>query len=240
MKKIIDGVTYNTDTSTVVGRKTWEDEGHFSGRPSTGVGTLYQTRGGAFFVDEEETRTVWNARTGDREERVEHNFLPLDAEHAQKWLLEGETEVVFNPFEDPPEAEAEAEPGATIYVRVPAALKRQVDDQAKSEKVSGNVWAMRCIERCLAHNEPSIHDDLDLFAAWHIATTDTASGCDWSLEKALGALGAVANLLRNRLEDKYGKRFDDGSLLALEHHEYQDLLRSYQPYEESRRIEESE
>ena len=51
--------------------------------------------------------------------------------------------------EDPPEAEAEAEAGATIYIRVPAALKRRVDEAAKAEGVSGNLWAMRCIERCL-------------------------------------------------------------------------------------------
>ena len=35
-------------------------------------------------------------------------------------MLEGDVEVFNNPFEDPPEATAEAEPGATIYVRVPA------------------------------------------------------------------------------------------------------------------------
>jgi hypothetical protein len=28
-----------------------------------------------------------------------------------------------------------------------------VDDAAKSEGVSGNVWAMRCIERCLSFAE---------------------------------------------------------------------------------------
>lgn len=33
---------------------------------------------------------------------------------------------------------------------MPVALKRRVDEAASGAKVSGNVWAMRCIERRLA------------------------------------------------------------------------------------------
>jgi hypothetical protein len=32
---------------------------------------------------------------------------------------------------------------------MPAALKRNVDEVVKEARVSGNVWAMRCIEQCL-------------------------------------------------------------------------------------------
>jgi hypothetical protein len=64
-------------------------------------------------------------------------------------MLEGEVHVFRNPFEDPPEAAAEAEPGATIYTRVPATLKRAADAAAREQNLSGNAWAMRCIERCL-------------------------------------------------------------------------------------------
>jgi len=49
-----------------------------------------------------------------------------------------------------PEAAAEAEPGATIYLRVPATLKHRVDTAASDAGMSSNAWVMRCIEGCLA------------------------------------------------------------------------------------------
>lgn len=64
--------------------------------------------------------------------------------------MTGEVEVFSNPFEAPPEATAEPEPGATIYIRVPMALKKSVDEAARAANVSSNVWAMRCLEKCLA------------------------------------------------------------------------------------------
>lgn len=144
MKRIIDGMTYNTDTSTRIAEAKWEhdDEIH--------TGVLYQTLGGAFFVDDEIAKQVWNQHDEQHEERVEHTFEPMSQEDAHKWMLDGEVEVFNNPFDDPPEATAEAEPGATIYIRAPASLKRRVDDAARASKVSGNVWAMRCVEQCLA------------------------------------------------------------------------------------------
>jgi hypothetical protein len=38
----------------------------------------------------------------------------MSPEEAHKWMMNGDIEVFHNPFEDPPEATAEAEPGATI------------------------------------------------------------------------------------------------------------------------------
>jgi hypothetical protein len=143
MKRIVSGITYNTDTSTRLAESRWEsDDGDV-------FGTLYQTRGGAFFVDQEITRKVWNEDERKHQREVAHSFEPLSPEDAHKWLMEGDVEVFRNPFDDPPEATAEAEPGATIYIRVPASLKRSVDDAAKRDKVSGNIWAMRCIEKCI-------------------------------------------------------------------------------------------
>jgi hypothetical protein len=144
MKKIVNGVTYNTQTSTALARSTWEPEQH-----TTVQGTLYQTRGGAFFVDERSIRSIWNELAGEEEEKVSNSFIPMSAEQAQKWMMEGEVEVFSNPFEDPPEAVAERDAGATIYIRVPAALKKQVDEAAATVNMSANVWAMRCLENCL-------------------------------------------------------------------------------------------
>jgi predicted HicB family RNase H-like nuclease len=152
MKRIVNGVTYNTATSTRLAECRWsrDDDEIF--------GTLYQTRGGAFFADEEITRQIWNEDERTHQREMRHSFEPLSPEGAHKWLLDGDVEIFSNPFDDPPEATAEAESGATIYIRVPASLKRAVDDAAKAAKVSGNVWAMRCLEKCL--EATSVPDEL--------------------------------------------------------------------------------
>jgi hypothetical protein len=148
MKRIVNAVTYNTETSSVLARHEWEDPG-YDGLAVTGSGTLYQTRGGAFFVHTEKTVIEWDEIEREKRQRVRHEFFPLGPEDANKWLLEGDVEIINNPFDDPPEAAAEAEPGATIYIRVPASLKKRVDEAAEAESASGNAWAMRCVERCL-------------------------------------------------------------------------------------------
>jgi predicted HicB family RNase H-like nuclease len=152
MKRIVNGVTYNTQTSTALAEKPWGDASPDNTTENFGVDHLYQTRGGAFFLDEQVNCRLWDQNEREWTEREDHSFRPISAEKAHEWLLEGEVEVFHNPFDDPPEATAEAEPGATIYLRVPAALKHRVDEAASAEKVSGNAWAMRCIERCLANS----------------------------------------------------------------------------------------
>jgi hypothetical protein len=145
MKRIMNGMTYNTATATRLARAEYECD---DPRPGEVHATLYQTRGGAFFLHEEITEEVWNEAARERQKRLRNVLEPLSSEDAQKWLLDGDVEIFNNPFDDPPEATAEAEPGATIYIRVPISLKRQVDEAAREAAVSGNVWAMRCLETC--------------------------------------------------------------------------------------------
>lgn len=151
MKRIIDGVTYNTLTATELGRMEWADDN------GDHTESLYQTRGGAFFTVHFATAQVWVERHAQMEERERVEFNPLSAEEAQKWMMGTvfEVEVFHNPFEDPPEAVAESELGATIYLRVPASLKQRVDEAAKTAGVSANTWAMRCLERCAAASTPA-------------------------------------------------------------------------------------
>jgi predicted HicB family RNase H-like nuclease len=149
MKRIVDGVTYNTDTSTLLAQREWEDDGRYTGIRSAITVMLYQTRGGAFFLHECEERERKN-EDDELVTRELNNFTPLSAEKAQKWLLSGDTEVFHNPFDDPPEAVAEEEPASTLYLRIPTSLKRRIDAAAEAEKLSANAWAMRCMERCLA------------------------------------------------------------------------------------------
>lgn len=144
MKRIVNGVTYNMATSTMLASSSWTEN---NGTQDFHV--LYQTRGGAFFVVEKTTRRIWNEEERRHDEMSEDRFVPKSPDEAHKWIMSGDIEVYNNPFDDPPEAAAEAEPGATIYIRVPAALKRKVDAAAGSTQVSTNVWAMRCVESCL-------------------------------------------------------------------------------------------
>ena len=157
MKSIIEGVTYNTETATRLGRRRRVG----SKESEKFVETLYQTHGGAFFVVEKCTTMEWNKDEQEAEPWIRRSFIPMSAQDAQRWMLKGEVRVFQNPFEDPPEAAAEDEPGATIYIRVPPTLKRTADVAAREQKLSGNVWAMRCLERCL--------ENRSLFDAWEIA-----------------------------------------------------------------------
>lgn len=143
MKRIIDGVTYNTDTSTRLA--TSEYDATYNHQDYPGLGTLYQTRGGAFFVHEQ----IDLGHDDDGDRILRDRFEALSSEQAQRWLMTGEVEVVHNPFEDPPEAAAEAEASTTLYVRVPVALKKQIEQAAAADKLSGNAWAIRCLENCL-------------------------------------------------------------------------------------------
>ena len=148
MKRIIDGVTYNTDTSTLLARSEYESE--YNHQSCRCIGTMYQTRGGAFF-EMQQLHVGWDDEA--QQEDYRYRFETLNADQAQKWLLTGEVEVIHNPFDEPPEAEAEHEPGATIYVRVPVSLKKRLDAAARGDGVSGNAWAMRCVENCLRGDE---------------------------------------------------------------------------------------
>jgi hypothetical protein len=182
MKRIVNGVTYNTDTATRLATSRWEnDDGKV-------VGTLYQTRAGAFFVDEETTSEVWNESERRTEERIQNAFRPLSPDRAHAWLMDGDVEIFRNPFDDPPEAAAEAEPGATIYIRVPASLKRGVDEAAKEAGVSGNVWAMRCVERC-AEGLPK-----EMSLIWHLACAYAREpeGMNYHPEKVMAAFEEIA------------------------------------------------
>lgn len=142
MKRIIDGVTFNTDTSTKLGLSEYSTSYNHEEVDCSGV--LYQTRGGAFFLVEDIER-----RDEDGYNIVKHRFSPKTRKEAQDWMMTGEVEVFSNPFDDPPEAVAEEEAGATIYLRIPKILKNSLEDAAKADSISLNSWAMRCLERCL-------------------------------------------------------------------------------------------
>lgn len=153
MKRIIDGVAYNTETATRIAvAQVHEPESGM--RPEeTKDYILYQTRGGAFFIRIHTETTRKNLRTEEWDAVIREEFEPMTREQAEKWILEGEVELLNDVFGEPPEAAAEATPSATIYLRVPLALKAQIEAAAKEDELSVNSWAMRCVERCTRSDE---------------------------------------------------------------------------------------
>jgi hypothetical protein len=81
------------------------------------------------------TRVEWKAQTraySDVIIRVAREWAKaLSAKDAETWIMTGSVEVFHNPFGEPPEAEAEDQPAATIYMRVPPSLKRRVDEAGR-------------------------------------------------------------------------------------------------------------
>ncbi len=128
MKRIIEGKTYNTETSTIIA--TWH------GNQSI----LFVTRGGAFFITKNEDGETY--------------FRAVDRDEAEQWARGEMGQVELHNadiFSEPPEAAAEdpAKPESTIYVRVPQSLKQSADAAAAQSGQSVNAWVMRCIEGCL-------------------------------------------------------------------------------------------
>jgi predicted HicB family RNase H-like nuclease len=134
MKRIIDGVTYNTDTATKITRSSPEDDIYQSGLPLLRK-ELYQTRHAAFFL------VQWN------EVDYVEEIIPLDDEQAKKFLEVNANDLLekyFGPF---PEAGA-AERRLTI--RLPINLAGRIETAAKNKGLSLNSYAMRCFEQCAA------------------------------------------------------------------------------------------
>lgn len=147
MKRIIDGVTYNTDTATLVASSSETDED---------VGTvaeysLYQNRAGVYFNVDEIT-TTYRARDGETKERTNYEWSVVgDAARARDWCEQYGLTIIRDIEDMPPEAEP-GEKLATLYVRLPPVLKDAISAQAEAKKISANIYALRCLEECQDRN----------------------------------------------------------------------------------------
>jgi hypothetical protein len=139
MKRIVNGLGYDTDTSDVIAKAEydcWDD-----GAVAT-YGTLYRTPSGAFF----EVLEI-GTRDEDGKANYRSQFGPLSAAAAYKWLSKGQVELIDTSFAEVPEATAwEAEPNATIYVRAPASLKRRVEKAAAEHMMTLNAYMCAAAE----------------------------------------------------------------------------------------------
>jgi hypothetical protein len=134
MKRIIDGITYNTDTSTPVARYRYKD--HIA---CDRQATVYQTRSGSFFIVHR-----WDD-DGEAQASVEaisrKTLMGLMKRRGGLGILNQDSlNRIYK-------AAGDHDRPATLYVRVPSALKTQVETLAKKEDMSLNAWIMRCMER---------------------------------------------------------------------------------------------
>jgi hypothetical protein len=137
MKRVIDGKSYNTDTATIVAKWEYKDQDDYDTEA-----TLYQTRGGAFFIVD-----VWENDEG----HPKVYFETMSRDEVRRLVERTDNLAIINGkmLDEPPEAAEGETPGATLYLRVPASLKERVEVAASEAKLSVNAWAMRCIENCL-------------------------------------------------------------------------------------------
>lgn len=235
MKRIIEGVTYNTETSTVIAKAEYETGGG-SGEI---IETLYQTRGGAFFVHQKTTTSVWSERDQTYTAKTKNEFIPMSAERAQEWLITGDAEVYSNPFGDPPEASAMDAPnvvairdtGATIYMRVPTSLKRRVDDAAKDQGLSGNVWAMRCVEKCLERQDgPSRDERFRLWAIWAISSNIARLGGDYDEARMREGFDTICTLIEEHVSETYDEVDALASWALDESAKHDDICKRFDPH----------
>jgi hypothetical protein len=150
MKRVIDGVAYNTLTSVKIATKEWEEadgNGRINNRTQQGI---YQTRGGALFLTEEKMWETWNADEQAYDADSLADITPLTRDEAKGWMLSGQHEVFDETiFGKAPEAVDEAEQAATVYLRIPKSLKDRMEAAAKVQNASVNAWLTRCAEGCL-------------------------------------------------------------------------------------------
>lgn len=143
MKRIIGGVTYNTETSALIATIPPID-----GDTRTEV---YETRTGYFFA--------LHVSSVDGKARFEpitpEQFRALLAEANIRAMAPHHGTVVesVQRLEDFLNDSRRNEPEATVFVRLPTSLKRRLDQAAQARSLSMNSLAIRWFEQCLAEGE---------------------------------------------------------------------------------------
>lgn len=133
-KRIIDGKTYNTETSTKIADPLVTDEG-----PGSLTQCLYQNRLGAFFK---------YCRLDFTGEDDFEKIVPLSAEEARIWIEEQyswRTDLIESLFGEMPEAGVGE---VKFTLRMPETLRSRLSALAKEQDQSLNAWMVRCLERC--------------------------------------------------------------------------------------------
>jgi hypothetical protein len=151
MKRIIDGITYNTDTATFLcgiecsteyqNDLDWHDT------------SLYLTRTGRFFLQGEGNAcSMWARAIGSGSKTGGEGILPCTPEEAREHLERAdeweEIERLFPKDRDDRGDEIDDEVRSTL--RLPRSLQQRVSDAAAAKCQSVNAYVMRALEAALA------------------------------------------------------------------------------------------
>jgi hypothetical protein len=139
-KRIIDGKTYNTETSTQIGGWRQVEDLFESGT------FLYQTRFGAFF-----TYTYLSGLDEEDYDTIE----PLLPDQAREWLEKNQaydTDLIEKLFGEMPEAGSGE---IKFTLRLPESLRDRLAERAKANSQSLNAWMVRCLENCASPDDAS-------------------------------------------------------------------------------------
>ena len=136
-KRIIDGKTYNTETSTEIA--AWDNRHDVEEHYGVNVGEqLYRNRYGAFF------KLGW---ADDGPEGPEQKIVPLTPEEAKAWLIKWrswDVDLVEKHFGKMPEA---GQSETRFTVRIPDYLADRLKAESAAKKQSINALIIRLIER---------------------------------------------------------------------------------------------
>lgn len=146
MKKIIDGVTYNTETATKIAEhaKLDDNDKHV---------ILYQNRKGFFFYH---IKNFERAEGHISEWYNDYSLPPSVAEnkYTPKHFIEYcATTVYNNPFYIERKGKE-----VSILFRLPETLKDLIEFKARESQMSVNTYILRCVESC-THPQPALNSD---------------------------------------------------------------------------------
>lgn len=147
LKRIKDGVTYNTATATFLGGYVFEGRDDTNADDAFVSEELYQTRSGRFFLVVEggpgapaESR---NSRSGEPYV-CGWTWLPLTEVQARQWAEVRDEHQAFPDLDEDENSEVRM-----ISLRVPPVLGAKLTSAAAGAGVSRNDWILRCLEQCL-------------------------------------------------------------------------------------------
>lgn len=132
MKKVIDGIAYNTDTATLV-----------ASRQNDRCDVMV-TRNGAWFLLKTDVRRQWNQKLKEHERREFTYLMPISSHDIVEHLEQGEWVLFDKQFAE------NGEKGTAICIRMSAALKRRIDKAASANGTTVQAFVRRLIEQHLS------------------------------------------------------------------------------------------